>query len=237
MGRLQRIAIMSGTSFSLVAALLGTIPATASGMAWASQTDSVFAGWGDDPSRVPYANNATILVTRDFSSTSGLGRTIFVDVEINSSHCDTIHDTLTLVSDTTIDSVVGSPADLILSATSAHYSGKVSLRELTRVYHHCAAPTDPVITTRDLGSVSVTADWVFAKRVGVHVCTLYATPPPPTLAFTVGWRAFGAQASMSLAGGLTLSAVPATQYSTSVLSTATIGGIPAVSVPSNCVSG
>jgi len=228
---------MSGATLSLVAALLGTSAATASGMAWTSQTDSVFAGWGEDPSRVPYANAASILVTRDFSSTSGLGRTIFVDVEISSSHCDTVHDTLTLVNDTTIDSVVGSPTDLTLTATSAHYTGKVNLRESTRVFHHCAAPTDPVVTTRDLGSVSVTADWVFGKRVGVHVCTLYATPPPPTLAFTVGWRAFGAQASMTLAGGLTLSAVPATEYSTSVLSTATIGGIPAVSVPSSCVSG
>ena len=234
MHRLRRTAVTVSVILSLVGVLAWTGSAAATSLSW-TQADVANAGWGDNPARVPNATWYTILVNR--VTTPGHGRTIFVDLEMSTVRCDKGKNQLVTVSRGTVDNMAGHATDLQMTATSARYRGVVDLTETTRVSNDCALPGPPVITTRDLGPVTITADWTIGTRTLVHECTSYATPPPPTLSFAVGWRSDDVQASMTLSGGFTLSLGPGSQYTAHTQRTFTVDGIPAVRVPGTCVPG
>ena len=80
MRRLKRAVLSGGLVVGLLTALLLAGAATATATTWTGRSDVVHAGWGEDPAHVVNATWTTLLVNRDFASTSGLGRTIFVGI-------------------------------------------------------------------------------------------------------------------------------------------------------------
>jgi hypothetical protein len=83
MRSLRRTAVTGGVSVGLVATLFWAGAAPVSALGLTNQADVLVGGWGDNPALVMNATWTTILINRDFTPSSGLGRTIFVDLEMS----------------------------------------------------------------------------------------------------------------------------------------------------------